>query len=152
VTAYINQSKWIEALHDVNRALAIEPGNQVALSKRDEIKRNLRNLSVNYTQNGIKLYKQGKFGLAETELKMALTFDNNNITAEEYLEKISAKEKGISGKDIDDLYMKGVAAYTQELYQLAILYWERVMEIDPDHANAARNIQRAEEKVKLYKK
>jgi tetratricopeptide (TPR) repeat protein len=152
VTAYINQSKWIEALHDVNRVFAIEPGNQVALSKRDEIKKNLRNLSVNYTQKGIKLYKQGKFGLAETELKMALTFDNNNVTAEEYLEKISAKEKGVSGKDVNDLYMKGVAAYTQEKYQLAIFYWERVMEIDPDHANAARNIQRAEEKVKLYKK
>ncbi|MGB3340228.1 MAG: PorV/PorQ family protein [bacterium] len=152
VTAYIDQSKWIEALHEVNRALAIEPGNQVALTKGDDIKKNLRNLSVEYTQKGIKLYKEGKFGLAETELKMAMTYDNNNITAKEYLDEISAKEKGVSGKDINDLYMKGVAAYTQEKYQLAVFYWKRVLEIDPKHANAARNIQRAEEKVKLYKK
>lgn len=152
VDRLISQSKWIEAQNEIDRALAIEPQNNDALTKRDDIKKNLRYLSANYTQNGIRLYKQGKFGLAETELKMALTYDNNNITAEEYLEKISAKEKGVSGKDVNDLYMKGVAAYTQEKYQLAIFYWERVMEIDPDHANAARNIQRAEEKVKLYKK
>jgi tetratricopeptide (TPR) repeat protein len=152
VTAYIGQSKWIEALHEVNRALEIEPGNQVALTRNDEIKKNLRNLSVEYAQKGIKLYKQGKFGLAETELKMAMTYDSNNITAKEYLGKISAKEKGVSGKDVNDLYMNGVAAYTQEKYQLAVFYWERVLEIDPKHANAARNIQRAEEKVKLYKK
>ena len=151
VNTLMKQNKWIEALSDVNRALVIEPGNQTALSKRDEIKKNLRNLSVSYTQKGIKFYKQGKFGLAETEFKMALTYDKNNITAEEWLDKIRTKEKDISGKDINDLYVKGVAAYTQENYQLAIFYWERVIEIDPSHINAARNIQRAKEKVKLYK-
>lgn len=152
IATYMVQGKWIEAFDDVNHALALEPNNKVALIKRDEIKRNLRDLSVDYAQKGIKLFKQGKFGLAETELKMALTFDSNNITAKEYLEKIGAKETGVSSKDVNDLYMKGVAAYTQEKYQLAVFYWKRVLEIDPNHANAARNVQRAEEKVKIYKK
>jgi tetratricopeptide (TPR) repeat protein len=151
VTAFINQSKWIEALHDVNRVLAIEPGNQVALSKRDVIDKKLSDIAVEYVQKGIEFYEQGDFGLAETELKMAMTFDSKNIKAKEYLDKISSKQKEVSGKDVSDLYLKGITAYTQEKYQLAISYWNRVLEIDPNHANAARNIQRAEEKAKLYR-
>jgi tetratricopeptide (TPR) repeat protein len=152
VSDHIKQGKWMNALHEVERALTLDPGNQEALTQREKIKKSLRYQSVDYAQKGIKLYKDGKYGLAETELKIALTYDANNITAKEYLDKISAKEKDVSGKDVNDLYMKGITAYTQENYQLAVFYWKRVLEIDPNHDNAARNIIRAEEKLKLSKK
>lgn len=152
VDMYISQSKWIKALNEVNRVLTLEPNNEDGLLKKQEIKKNLNSISKDHTQEGIKLYEQGKFGLAETEFKMALNFDVNNSTAKSYLAKIKSGKKEVSDEDVNELYMKGITVYTQEKYQLAIFYWKRVLDIEPNHANAKRNIERAEEKLKIYKK
>jgi len=151
VDSYILEDKFIMALSEVDRILSLE-SDKTALLKRDEIKKKLRSLSIEHTQKGIEFYKQKKFGPAETEFKMALNFDASNTTAKNYLAKIKPGRKEVSEGDIEDLYMKGVTAYTQEKFQLAVFYWKRVLEIDPRHANAKRNIERAEEKLKIYKK
>ncbi len=151
VDNYISEQKFIAALNEVDRILRLE-SDETAVLKRNEIKKRLRTLSAEHTQKGIMFYKQKKFGSAETEFKMAINYDSSNKTAKDYLAKIKPGKKEVSGGDIEDLYMKGVTAYTQEKYQLAVFYWKRVLEIDPRHANAKRNIERAEEKLKIYKK
>jgi len=152
VDLYISQERWIQALNVVNRVLTLEPNNQDALLKKEGIARNIGNLSTDHAQKGVAFYKQGKFGPAETEFKMALNLDRRNSTANEYLEKIKSEKKEVSGEDIDELYMKGITAYTQENYQTAVFYWQRILEIDPAHVNAKRNLARAEEKLKIYRK
>jgi tetratricopeptide (TPR) repeat protein len=147
--SYMNQQKWLEAQTELNRILSLEPQNQEALSRKNKVREELRALSIRHTQTGIQLYKQKKYSAAETEFKVALHYDNSNVTATNYLEKMKPQEKVVSGGDINELYMKGVNAYTQEKYQLAITYWQRVLEIDPDHSNALRNIKRAQEKLKI---
>lgn len=147
--SYINQQKWLEAETEINRALALDPQNQNALAKKGKVREQLRTLSIRHTQDGIQLFKQRKYAAAETEFKMALHYDNSNVTATDYLERMKPKEKVVSGGDVNELYMKGVNAYTQEKYQLAIAFWQRVLEIDPDHSNALRNIKRAQEKLKI---
>ncbi|UCG91169.1 MAG: PorV/PorQ family protein [candidate division WOR-3 bacterium] len=151
VELYVSQNKWTQALHEVNRVLALDPGNSDGLSKKDAIQRTLKNLSAMHTRKGIQYYEEGKFGLAETELKMAINFDASNAEALNYLTKTQFKEKAVSGGDIDELYMRGVNAYTREDYEMAIFYWRRVVDVDPHHVNAKRNIERAEEKLKIYK-
>jgi tetratricopeptide (TPR) repeat protein len=118
---------------------------------KNTVREALRALSISHTQTGIQLYKQKKYSAAKTEFKVALQYDNSNVTAANYLDKMKTQEKAVSGGDINELYMKGVNAYTQEKYQLAITYWQRVLEIDPDHSNALRNIQRAQEKLNIKK-
>jgi tetratricopeptide (TPR) repeat protein len=149
IDTYVTQGKWIQALDEVNRILLFEPGNQQAVAKKDEIKKSLRNLSKDHTAKGIKLYKQGQYGQAETEFKVALNYYASNITANDYLNKIRSVRKESKGEDINVLYMKGVTAYTQENYQMAVFYWNRVLEIDSSHLNAQRNIKRAQEKLKI---
>jgi len=150
IDMYISQSKWIQASNEVNRVLTLDPENKDGLMKKKEIEKNLIGLSAAHEQNGIRFYEQGKFGLAETELKMALNFDKSNIEANKYLAKIKSERKEALGEDINELYIKGINAYTQENFQLAIFYWKRVLEIDTEHANAKRNIGRAEEKLKIF--
>jgi tetratricopeptide (TPR) repeat protein len=148
----IAQEKWMHGLELANELLSLDPSHQEGKTQREEIRKKLRFLSVDHTQTGIKLYKQGKFGQAATELKVALNYDATNLTAKEYLDKIQTKAQTGTDESVNDLYMKGVNAYTQEKYEIAVLYWKRVLEIDPRHENAQRNIARAEEKLKLYKK
>ncbi len=150
IDMYISQSKWIPASNEVNRVLTLDPENKDGLMKKKEIEKNLISLSAEHAQNGIRFYEQGKFGLSETELKMALNFDKSNIEANKYLAKIKSERKEALGEDINELYIKGINAYTQENFQLAIFYWKRVLEIDTEHANAKRNIERAEEKLKIF--
>jgi len=152
VDRHISNNKWLEALNEINRALSMQPDNAQALLRKDQIKKKLREFSAEYAQKGVGLYKQGKINLAETEFKKALTYDSNNTTVKNYLAKIKSQAPQVSSVEIDDLYMKGVTAYTQENYQLAIFYWKRVLEIDPKHKNAQRNIERAQEKLKVYNK
>lgn len=148
----IANNKWLEAANKIKRALDMQPDNVQALTKRDQIRKKLREFSSEYAKQGIELYNQGKINLAETEFKKALTYDSENTTAKNYLAKIKSHTSKVSSAELDELYMKGVTAYTQENYQLAIFYWKRVLEIKPDHKNARRNIERAQEKLKVHTK
>ena len=149
---YAAQEDWLRVLGELNRVLNVDPQNATALAKKDEVRNKARFVSADRTRSGISLYKDAKYGSAETEFKLALSYDETNITAQEYLAKIIAQKKTPAVEDVNDLYMKGVNAYTEEKYQLALFYWKRVLEIDPNNANAKRNMTRAEEKLKVYKK
>ena len=152
VETYITGEDWRRAYDELGRILTLDPSQAQALARREDVKKKLRYLSADHTRDGISLYKEGKFGLAQTEFKLALEYDATNVTAQEYIRQLSAKHQDVSDENVSDLYMKGVNAYTEEKYQTAIFYWKRVLELDPNHENARRNISRAEEKLKIYKK
>lgn len=152
VETYILGEDWRRAYDELNRILALEPKQAQALARREEVKKKLRYLSADHTRAGIALYKESKFGLAQTEFKLALEYDATNVTAQEYIRQLASQSRDVSDEKVSDLYMKGVNAYTEEKYQTAVFYWKRVLELDPGHENARRNIARAEEKLKVYKK
>jgi len=152
VETYITAGDWRRAYDELGRILVLDPSQAQALARREEVKKKLRYLSADHTRAGITLYKEGKFGLAQTEFKLALEYDATNVTAQEYVRQMTAQNRDVSDENVSDLYMKGVNAYTEEKYQTAIFYWKRVLELEPTHENARRNIARAEEKLKVYKK
>jgi tetratricopeptide (TPR) repeat protein len=153
VDNYITEGKWYFALNEVNRIISFEPDNNEAQERRKKIRKKLTELSKQHAKRGIELFKKGEYNEAATELKIALNFNTKNITADKYLVKIKSRKKTkVSGADVNELYMKGISAYTKENYSIAISYWERVLELDPNHSNAERNIKRAKEKLKVYKK
>lgn len=153
INALISQKKWHQAYNEVEFVLRFDPKNSEALAKRSTIQSNLTELSKQHTRTGIQLYNQGKFNEAGTEFRIALNLNPRNVTADQYLAKIKSSEtKTASASAITDLYLKGVNAYTREDFKLAISYWERVLELDPQHENAKRNIRRAQEKIKISKK
>jgi tetratricopeptide (TPR) repeat protein len=141
--------RWREAQRNVIRVLSLDPRNQSALAKRDEMAKRLRDLSEGHARKGVEFYRQKEFGLAVAEFTMALDLNEKNTTAIEYLERSRSMERQAPGESASDLYMKGVDAYTREDYRVALVYWKRVLELDPGHLNAKRNIKRAEEKLKI---
>jgi tetratricopeptide (TPR) repeat protein len=152
VDSYISNKKWFQAYKEITFVLSLDPQNKEALKRRSTIKENLTELSKSHTKTGISLYKKKKYNAAETEFKLALELNSNNKTAQDYLNKIaSITKKKASPEMINSLYLKGVDAYTKEDFKLAISYWERVLELDPHHTNATRNIKRAREKLKISK-
>ncbi len=148
----MNQGKWAQALIEITKVLTWEPSNQAAVAKKATIREQLRTLSIDHTKKGIEFFKQQKFAQAEAEFKVALDYDSLNVTASNYLKKLSSTAGTIKSADINDLYMKGITAYTQEDFKAAIRYWKKILEIDPKNSNAQRNIARAEEKLKLGSK
>jgi len=143
------QGRWSSALGQVNQALVLDPGDTTAQAKKQQIATALNNLSSSHANNGIELYNQGKFGPAAAELKLALSFNKDNKDAAEYLKKVGSKMVKVRGQDINDLYLKGINAYTQEDYEQAVAYWQQVVEIDPGYTKARRNIERAQQKLKI---
>jgi tetratricopeptide (TPR) repeat protein len=148
----MDQGKWAQALIEINKVLAWEPSNQAAAAKKVRIREQLRALSIGHTKKGIEFFKQKKFAQAEAEFKVAMDYDSLNVTASNYLKKLSSTAGTVKSADINDLYMKGITAYTQEDFRAAIRYWKKILEIDPQNSNAQRNIARAEEKLKLGSK
>ncbi|HEX7318966.1 MAG TPA: PorV/PorQ family protein [bacterium] len=148
----MNQGKWAQALIEINKVLTWEPSNQAAIAKKTKIREQLRELSIDHTKKGIEFFKQQKLAQAEAEFKVAIDYDISNVTASNYLKKLSSIGGTVKSADINDLYMKGITAYTQEDFKAAIRYWKKILEIDPKNSNAQRNIARAEEKLNLGNK
>ena len=53
---------------------------------------------------------------------------------------------------VKDLYYKGVDLYVKNHIQEAIGVWEELLKIEPDHADATKNIERAKKKMEALKK
>ncbi|MCU0606935.1 MAG: PorV/PorQ family protein [Candidatus Edwardsbacteria bacterium] len=143
------RGKWPSALARVDRALSHDPEHGDAQAKKREFDAAVRDLAARHAKLGIDLFQQGRYEQAVVELKLALALDPGNKPAAEHLAK-AASQRAIGRRDdLNDLYLKGINAYTQEEYQQAIAYWQRVVEIDPGHTNARRNIERARQKLKI---
>ncbi len=143
------QERLPAAMALVNRALAMDPGNEPALEKKRALASALRELSDVHARKGIELIARGDYAQAEVELKLALALDKDNRPAADQLSKIPSRRVTASAREISDLYLKGISAYTSEDYEQAIAFWQRVLELDPNHANARRNLDRAREKLRL---
>ncbi|HTY07895.1 MAG TPA: PorV/PorQ family protein [Candidatus Edwardsbacteria bacterium] len=143
------QGRWSPALRQADQALAIDPGNGAALAKKQEITAALAELAGGHARNGIALFNQGRYARAEVELKLALALDKDNRDAADCLRRIASKTLSARGQDINDLYLQGISAYTQGHYEQAIAYWQQVVKLDSTNANARRNIERAQQKLRI---
>ncbi len=124
-------------------SVIVKEGHKTIKRLRDKLNSKLSSLN----NLGISYFKKGEYRKAEGYFRRVLMVDSTNSTAKTYINKITQKKK-TSEKDISDIYMKGVLAYTSGNYKLAIYYWNEVLKINPDHKNAKKNIKRAQEKLR----
>jgi tetratricopeptide (TPR) repeat protein len=123
----MQRSAYGEALADVDRLLAGQPNNAEALS----------------------LKKQALYRQAQSQLG-ARKYDDSyrsltalNQLAPNYEDTASLLQQ-VRRAMIDEHYSQGLRLYRQEKLAEAISEWRVVLEIDPQHANARRNIEQAE--------
>ena len=54
----------------------------------------------------------------------------------------------MTSADSQHLYLQGIELYTEGDYKQAIAIWYQVLDLDPDHRKARRNIEKAKRKLK----
>lgn len=123
----LQRSAYGEALADVDRLLTGQPNNAEALSLKKLV-----------------LYRQAQSQLGARKYDdsyrslMAL-----NVLAPNY-EDTPALLQQVRRAMIDEHYSQGLRLYRQEKLAEAIGEWRVVLELDPQHPNARRNIEQAE--------
>lgn len=143
-----SRGQWREALQLARQLQRLTPGDKEIATKIANYESKIATLLAEHQSQGIQYFNQGSYVNAQKSFNAMLSLDPGNATAKQYLDRIKTK---LQGKDADALYMQGVQAYTENRYEEAIRYWEQVLSINPNYENAARNIQRAREKLAQLK-
>ena len=150
--ALMAKGQYTAALSKFNQALNLEPGNAEAASGKEDAQSRIKQVARERLNEGKNLYGIKKYDEAEAKLRAALKLDPSLSEATTYLTKIaearstSTKPK-VSEDELNALYLKGVEAYVKEDYETAVYYWTKVLEIDPNHSKAKKNLARAKQKM-----
>ncbi len=142
------KGRWREALALANRLHNMAPSDKNITSKVTTYQTKISSLVSESLTQGVDYYNRGYFVNAQNSFYAVLALDPANSTAKDYLNRMKGK---IQKKDANELYLLGVQAYTNNQYEQAIEYWQQVLEIDSTYGNAAKNIQRAKEKLAQLK-
>jgi tetratricopeptide (TPR) repeat protein len=78
-------------------------------------------------------------------------YQEDHPEATQNLDKIKALRTSQANQArIDEYYSQGVDYYTQGEYQKAVAEWNKVLDLQPDHQKAQRNIENARKKLDFY--
>ncbi len=147
INTYINQGNFKKAQDLVKYMLKKYP-NQENLSKQKIfIDQRITERVNEHLSKGRELFNVQKYGDAEKEFQKVLEYEPKNIQALSYLDKIRKQTKPGKKEDVDRYYLLGIDAYTKNNFELAIDYWNKVLEIDPHYPNVKKNLERA--RIKL---
>lgn len=135
---------WLGVLSIVSQLNLIDAKNKVGIEAREKALKNIESIKQDNLKKAKQFYSQGDMFSAEEHFRIVLQYDAGNKEAKSYISKIESKGKE---KDADKWYLKGIDAYTNHNYKLAISYWERCLEIDPEYEKAKKNIERARKKL-----
>jgi tetratricopeptide (TPR) repeat protein len=120
-----------DALSDVDKFLAGSPGNRDGLALKKQV-----------------LYRQGKVHLTERRYEESYrTLTQLTKLQPDYADS-AALLKVARARAIERHYSQGVRLYREEKLGEAVEEWRTVLELDPQNANARRNIDQAERLLK----
>lgn len=123
----IERSDFPTALADLDRLLASTPGNREALDLKK-----------------VALYRHGRALLAQKQ------YDESYRALSQLARLAPNYEDGgrllgqARGRVVDRHYSEGIRLYREEKLPEAIAEWKVILEMEPQHANARRNIEQAE--------
>jgi len=122
--------------------------NSIALRKTYNNK-----MKEEYLKKGDDFFNKNDFKNALTQYKKALKYDPKDSNLIEKIQqsknKIEKKEKRIlDPKAVKKHFQEGMKFYSIGQYKKAIFEWEKVLELDPQHVMAKKNIEKARSMVK----
>ncbi len=127
----LERNDFAVALADVEKLLASQPGNAEGLALKKQV-----------------LYRQGKFHFdAQRYTESYQTLTQLAAIAPDY-ENAAALLRQARQRLIDYHYGQGIRLSREEKLREAVKEWRTVLELDPQHANARRNIEQAERLLK----
>jgi tetratricopeptide (TPR) repeat protein len=127
----LQKRQYTAALSDIDRFLAQNPGNAEGLAVRKQAL-----YGVAKSQFDSKNYDGAYRSLSELA-KVAPGYEDSATLIQESRRRM-----------IDQHYSQGIRFYREEKLQEAIAEWRIVLELDPQHANARKNIDQSEKLLK----
>ncbi len=127
----LDRSDYVVALGDLDKLLSGDPGHREGLTLKKLV-----------------LYRQGK---AQSDQK---NYDGSyrTLTALARLqpdyEDVPKLLQQMKGRLVEQHYREGIRLYREERLPQAITEWKVVLDLDPQHANARKNIDQAERLLK----
>lgn len=143
VNSLVSMNRYGEAKTKVRELLSVAPKNADLLQKLGEID---TRISEDVQRRLERASQSQDPARTEKELKAALELDPTNKQAQENLAAVQ-KNAQKSSQDVQKLYLLGVESYSENNFELAISYWQRVLAIDSNHVNARKNLERAKAKL-----
>jgi tetratricopeptide (TPR) repeat protein len=122
---------YVTTLADVDKLLATSPSNQEALGLKKQA-----------------LYGQGKAQLEAKNYEASHRSLTQLAKLAPNHENIAALNAQVRGRLIEQRYSQGIRLFREEKLQEAILAWRGVLELDPNHVNARKNIEQSERLLK----
>jgi tetratricopeptide (TPR) repeat protein len=123
----LERNDYDDALSGIDRFLAGNPANQEGLTVKKQA-----------------LYRQGKSYLAGQRWEESYRTLTQLARLEPNYQDTAALVKQARTRAIEQHYREGVRLYRQEKPAEAIVEWRAVLALDPEHANAKKNIDQAE--------
>ena len=122
---------YSQALSDLDHLLASSPRNADALTLKKQV-----------------LYSQGKAQLDQRKYRDSLATLNQLARIAPNYEDSATLLRQTRTRLIEEYYNSGIRYYREEKLPEAITQWKAVLEIDPQHVNARKNLEQAERLLK----
>jgi phage tail protein X len=127
----LDRKDYAEALSDADKFLAGSPGNRDGLTLKKQA-----------------LYQQGKAHLSERKYEESYRALTQLAKIQPDYEDSPALLRQARARVVEQHYSQGVRLYREEKLAEAVSQWQAVLELDPQHANAKRNIDQAQRLLK----
>ena len=119
------------ALADLDKMLASSPGNTDAVNLKKQV-----------------LYVHGKAQLDANDYEGSYRTLNQLVKLAPNYENAGTLTAQARGRLIEQRYSQGIRYFREERLQEAVAAWRAVLELDPQHANARKNIEQSERLIK----
>ena len=126
-----DRQDYNQALSDLDQLLASSPRNADALTLKKQV-----------------LYTQGKSQLEQKKYKDSYATLNQLARIAPGYEDSGTLLRQTRTRLVEEYYNSGIRYYREEKLPEAIAQWKAVLEIDPQHVNARKNLDQAERLLK----
>lgn len=123
----LERSDYPGALSDLNKLLGSDPGNREGVDLKKLV-----------------LYRQGRAQFDQKNYDDSYRTLTQLARLQPDYEDVSKLLQQTKGRVVEQHYREGIRLYREERLSEAIAEWRVVLDLDPQHANARRNIEQAE--------
>ncbi len=148
-----NQSDFINAITEFEKALELDPGNSLATKWQENAftamvelqktkykkKQQMAGKVSDLMKQGVSYYSKGKYSKAESKFNEVLEIDPNNQEAKQYLQLSQNARK----TKAQDMVRKAQAYEAKSNYAKAISYYKKALSYDPSNPDANKGLANA---------
>ena len=159
VAGYLRQAREAMQAKTFNRALAaykkildLDPANGEAMQGLRDWEEKAGQHLANLEARAEEALAKGNYAQSEQLFKEVLALAPGRAKAHGGIKKLGQlRGEGLKPGDEEQLYLEGIALYTQGRYGEAVAIWKKVQLLAPGHVKAGLNVEKALRKLQSIK-